>query len=152
MNVRNIIRMVMLGRIYSLQYEIIKRKRKLGLLCAVQNKNIIDNPVETGAALVARRRLEGLNDEPLENNPSAAFADALFFHSLPSRPSFMLISSLSLQQPFRPASSLSLSGSTRQMAWPRFCFKARANNRRITGTKRLDDRPFEKKKSCERLE
>lgn len=40
----------------------------------------------------------------------------------------------------------------RQMARPRFCFKARANNRRITGTKRLDDRPFEKKKSCERLE
>ncbi|KYM76382.1 hypothetical protein ALC53_13409 [Atta colombica] len=31
-----------------------------------------------------------------------------------------------------------------RMVWPRFCFKARANNRRITGTKRLDDRFFEK--------
>ncbi|KYN01640.1 hypothetical protein ALC62_07612 [Cyphomyrmex costatus] len=29
------------------------------------------------------------------------------------------------------------------MVRPRFCFKARANNRRITGTKRLDDRFFE---------
>lgn len=36
--------------------------------------------------------------------------------------------------------------SVRQMVRPRFCFKARANNRRITRTKRLDDRFFEKKK------
>lgn len=36
--------------------------------------------------------------------------------------------------------------SVRQMVRPRFCFKTRANNRRITGTKRLDDRFFEKKK------
>ncbi|KYN30470.1 hypothetical protein ALC56_15166, partial [Trachymyrmex septentrionalis] len=32
----------------------------------------------------------------------------------------------------------------KRMVRPRFCFKARANNRRITGTKRLDDRFFEK--------
>lgn len=42
--------------------------------------------------------------------------------------------------------------SIRQMVRPRFCFKARANNRRITETKRLDDRFFEKKKKKEKEE
>jgi len=36
------------------------------------------------------------------------------------------------------------------MVRPRFCFKARANNRRITETKRLDDWFFEKEKERER--
>jgi len=36
------------------------------------------------------------------------------------------------------------------MVRPRFCFKARANNRRITETKRLDDWFFEKERERER--
>jgi len=40
--------------------------------------------------------------------------------------------------------------SIRQMVRPRFCFKARANNRRITETKRLDDWFFEKERERER--
>jgi len=36
------------------------------------------------------------------------------------------------------------------MVRPRFCFKARANNRRITETKRLDDWFFEKERERKR--
>lgn len=43
---------------------------------------VIDNPVQKEVALVAKGgSWRGLNDEPLENNPPIAFADALFFHS-----------------------------------------------------------------------
>lgn len=52
--------------------------------------------------------MEGLNDEPLENNPSVAFADALFFHSLSSRRCFSLISSLSLVRSIQLPPSLPL--------------------------------------------
>ena len=97
--------------------------------------------------------MEGLNDEPLENNPPRPHSRMLFSSILfpPVGRCFFRPRPVSLPPSLPSATTVSVPRTVttrppRQMARPSFCFKARANNRRITGTKRLDPiGSFEKK-------